>query len=223
MNSMVTVKTFQKLILIVGSLFRTLIRNYNNALVFSSLEVTIDQSIAGKSRIYTFKIQGELVHRIGSLLPHPGEVPCCAQIHILDSLSPMTPTDIRIVHQHGLLNEQILRRLTNMLGDINSYFHIFRTARERLREIDSIALRLKTVEVSHLDSRRYNRPTAADVAVIMSGTGEKLVDHHEIVLHSRAGPLQRISELHSAYLPLHYPIIYPYGEQSWSFSLKEYG
>jgi hypothetical protein len=218
---MVTVVTSQKLITIVGSSFRTGIRNYNNALAFSSLGVTIDRSVAGQSGVYTFKIQGELVHRIGSLLPHSGEVPCFAQIHILDSLSPRTQTEIRMAHQHGLLSEQTLRRLTDLLDEINSYFHIFRTASERLRETDSIALHLKTIDVSHLDSRRYNRPTAAEVAIVMPDTGEEPVDHREIVLHSRAGPLKRISELHSAYLPLRYPILHPYGEQGWSLSLKQ--
>jgi hypothetical protein len=127
---MVTVVTSQKLITIVGSSFRTGIQNYNNALAFSSLGVTIDRSVVGQSGVYTFKIQGELVHRIGSLLPHSGEVPCFAQIHILDSLSPRTPTEIRMAHQHGLLSEQTLLRLTDMLDEINSYFHIFRTASE---------------------------------------------------------------------------------------------
>jgi len=190
MNPIVTVVTFQELIDIAGSSFRTLIHNYNNALVFSSDGVTIGQSVAGQSGVYRFKIQGELVHCIGSLLPHPGEVPHFAQIHILNSLSPITPTEIRLAHQHGLLNKQVLRHLTNMLDDINPYFHTFRTACERLQETDSIASHLKTIDVPHLDSRRYNRPTAAEVAVIMPGTSEQPVDHREIVLHSRVGPLK---------------------------------
>jgi len=126
-----------------------------------------------------------------------------------------------MAHQHGLLNEQILHRLMDMLNNINPYFHIFQTAKEQLGETQSIALHLKTVEVSHLDTRRYNRPTASEVAVIMPDMGERPVNHREIILHSRAGPLKRISELHSAYLPLRYPIIHPYGEQGWSLFLHE--
>lgn len=126
-----------------------------------------------------------------------------------------------MAHQHGLLDEQVLRRLTNMLDRVNPYFHIFRTVSERLRETDSISLHLKTVDVAHLDSRRYNRPTAAEVAAIMPGTGEQPVDRREIVLHSRAGRLKRISELHSAYLPLRYPVIHPFGEQGWSLFLHD--
>jgi len=77
----------KKLILLVASSFRTDIRNYNNAFAFSSLGVKIDQTVAGQSGIYTFKIQGELIHCIRSLLPHPGEVPWFAQIYIHNSSS----------------------------------------------------------------------------------------------------------------------------------------
>ena len=73
-----------------------------------------------------------------------------------------------------------------MLDEINPYFHNFRTACERLRECNYISLHLKTVEVAHLDQRRYNKPTANEVAVIMPGTGEEPVDRREIVLQSRS-------------------------------------
>jgi len=126
-----------------------------------------------------------------------------------------------MAHHHGRLNEQVLQRLRDMLNDINPYFHAFHTASECLRETMAIVMHLTTIDVFHLDSRRYNRPTAAEVAIIMPSTGEEQVDRHDIVLHSQAGPLKRISELHSAYLPLYYSIIHPFGEQSWSLSLKE--
>src|ERR1700744_4344417 len=44
-----------------------------------------------------------------------------------------------MAHQHGHLNEQILRHLTIMLDDINPYFYVFQTAWEHLRETDWIA------------------------------------------------------------------------------------
>ena len=199
----------------VGKSFQILIRNYNNALAFSSLGVTIDQSVAGQLGIYTFRIQGELVHRIGSLLPNIGEVPRFAQIHIHDSTNTTTQAEIRMAHQHGRLNETTLLRLTSMLDEINPYFHNFRTASERLRTTNHISLHLKTVDVAHLDRRRYNQPTAREVAVIIPGTGEEQLDRRDIVLQTRSGPLQRISELHSAYLPLRYPLLHPHGEQGW--------
>jgi hypothetical protein len=197
----------------VGNAFRTRIRNYNNALAFSSLGVLIDQSVAGQSGVYTFRIQGELVHRIGSLLPHQGELPRFSQIHIHDSAT--TQAEIRMAHHHGLLDRTTLLRLSSMLDDIDPYFHIFQTARERLQTTNHISLHLKTINVAHLDQRRYNQPTADEIAIIMPGTGEEPVARREIILQSRSGPLKRISELHSAYLPLRYPLLHPHGEQGW--------
>jgi hypothetical protein len=39
------------------------------------------------------------------------------------------------------------------------------------------------------------------------------VNPREIILKTRDGALQQISELHSGYLPLRYPLLFPYGEQ----------
>ena len=67
--------------------FRRNIRNYNNAFAFSSLGVKTDPSVYGPHGIYTFRIQGQLCHRIGSLLLPPGKDPAFAQIYIYDSNS----------------------------------------------------------------------------------------------------------------------------------------
>jgi hypothetical protein len=71
-------------------------------------------------------------------------------------------------------------------------------------------LRSSALSFAHIRCSLQGYPciTAAKVAVIMPGTGEQPVDRREIVLHSRACPRKRISELHSAYLPLCYPIIH---------------
>ena len=42
---------------------------YNSALSFISIRAKIDQQITGTGSIYTFRIHGEMYHRIGSLLP----------------------------------------------------------------------------------------------------------------------------------------------------------
>jgi hypothetical protein len=49
--------------------FRQNIRMYNSALSFTSIGAKIDQQVAGTSGIYTFRIHGEMYHRIGTLLP----------------------------------------------------------------------------------------------------------------------------------------------------------
>lgn len=72
-----------------------------------------------------------------------------------------------------------------------------------------------------VDGRRYNAPTSDEVAVILPGTGSEQVDKRDIILHERSGALQRMSEKHPAYDPLHFPILFPKGEQGWQYELRK--
>ncbi len=63
------------------------------------------------------------------------------------------------------------------------------------------------------DPRRYNAPTAPEIAVIMPGDGYNEQEaSRDIVLHARSGDLKRITETHCSYDPLHYVILFPRGE-----------
>jgi hypothetical protein len=46
----------------------------------------------------------------------------------------------------------------------------------------------------------------------MVGDGSEAVDRHDVVLTQQVGPFQHISELHVGYMALHYPLLFPYGE-----------
>ena len=56
-------------------LFRQNIRMYNSALSFTSMGAKIDHQFTGTSGVYTFRIHGEMYHRIGTLLPDPETQP----------------------------------------------------------------------------------------------------------------------------------------------------
>jgi len=58
-------------------------------------------------------------------------------------------------------------------------------------------------------------PTADEVAALMVGDGSKAVDRCDVVLAQQVGSFQRISELHVGYMALHYPLLFPYGEDGW--------
>lgn len=42
----------------------------------------------------------------------------------------------------------------------------------------------------------------------------------DIILHTRTGKLHRISELHAAYFPLQYPLMFPYGEDGFRLGIN---
>ena len=118
-------------------------------------------------------------------------------------------------YHHGLLNMNTVLQLQHMLRLHNPYIDIFLTARERLAMNENISLHLKTVDVRNFDRRRYNHPTTSEVAIIMPGTGEGRVDRRDIILETKSHRLKRISELHSAYCALRYPLLFPNGQQGW--------
>jgi hypothetical protein len=48
---------------------------YNSVLAFTSLGAKVDESVTGGPGQYSFRIQGELYHKIGSLCPAEGQRP----------------------------------------------------------------------------------------------------------------------------------------------------
>ena len=178
----------------------------------------MDRSVYGPQGVYTFRIQGQLYHRIGSLLPPPGKEPVFSQIYIYDSNS-MHQAQQRLSHSHDLLDINIVLSLQAMFERYNPYIQMFLTARERLAEHSNVSLHIKLVDLPHYDSRRYNRPTAGEIAVIMVGTGDEPNMGRDIVLQARRYGLQRIRETHSSYNPLRYPLLFPFGEQGWHINM----
>ncbi len=65
--------------------FRDQIRMYNSVLAFTSLGAKVVKSVTRGPGPYSFRIQGELYHKIGSLCPAEGQRPQFAQLYIHDT------------------------------------------------------------------------------------------------------------------------------------------
>jgi hypothetical protein len=63
--------------------------------------------------------------------------------------------------------------------------------------------------------RRYNLPTAEEVAIILPGDEAQPADHCDIIIQTRAGPLKRIMETNPAYQALYYILLFPRGDHGW--------
>jgi len=57
---------------------------YNAAFAFTSVGVKIDHTVTSSSGPYAFKINGELHHLFGALLPEEGQQPMYAQLYVHD-------------------------------------------------------------------------------------------------------------------------------------------
>ena len=104
--------------------FHNQIQKYNNAFVFTSVGAKIDQSMA-RGGVYTYHLQGELHHRMRSLLSSEGETPKFTQMYIHD---PQMQEECRLNSKEEL-DLNILHRLQTMLQDINPYAQLYENAR----------------------------------------------------------------------------------------------
>ena len=69
------------------------------------------------------------------------------------------------------------------------------------------------------DPRRYNAPSAPEIAVVMPGDDyTECVATRDIVLHARIG-LKRVTETNCAYDSLHYVLLFPSGDHDWHLGI----
>ncbi|OAD70572.1 hypothetical protein PHYBLDRAFT_171316 [Phycomyces blakesleeanus NRRL 1555(-)] len=170
-------------------------KNYNSTMSFTSLGAKIDTSIGNNiNGAYNFRIHGTICYRIGSILPvtesdiaHPK----FAQIYIYDSAAQI---DQRQYHSPQL-ERSVLEKIQSILMETNPFVHLFRTMDQISWEKgQSIDLTLRLVAEGPRDQRRYNAPTASEIAVFIMNNEEST--SRDIVLHTRANFQQNINEYH---------------------------
>ncbi|CAH9127450.1 unnamed protein product, partial [Cuscuta epithymum] len=189
------------------------IRVYNMMFAFTSPGARIDKSVNDGRGPPTFKIQGQTCHRVGSMLPMPGQHPKFAQLYIYDTEHEIE-NRIRGIRNRNDINEEIVCKLSAMLHQYNVHAKSFRMAKERLQDAPVRDLRLKLISDRVSDGRVYNLPTVSEVAALIVGdvnTSSK----RDIIMETRSRTLQRISELHTSYLSYQYPLLFPYGEDGY--------
>ena len=116
--------------------------------------------------------------------------------------------------QGGRMSKSVILKLMQILRANNPYAKVFMSARQVLAGNQAATFKLKGAPRPGCDPKRYNQPSVDEVAAIVSGPGEIMAER-EILLHRSNGKLQPISDMHSAYFPLRYPMFYPFGEQKW--------
>ena len=204
--------------------FKDCIRSYNNALTLTSCSFKRDTRIDFSRGVQCFQIHGALYHYQGPLVPRPGETPSFAQLFFYD---PQTANSIRLQRYSGL-QAHILGELTDLLIQYNPFISLYRTARERLadqQEDFRIVLnpQMRLVLEGGADRRRDNLPTCNEVTAIIPYEREES-SRRDIVLAVRnpgqnKPKLTKIHPSNASYMPLHYVLLFPYGDYGWHYGL----
>ena len=198
-----------------GKHFLANIRKYNSAFQMTSFGCN-EVSMAGFNP--SFRIQGQVYHLIGSIVPTQGESPKFAQIYFIDNEESEVATRSAIING---LKPDIIRGINQLLHQTNHYVELFKVAKEIFEQEDAPTnVRIiinETKRPSGEHSRRYNKPLSDEIGVLMPND---VTNNRDIVLHYRDGGLKHISELHRGYDPMQYPLLFPDGTDGWHVNLK---
>lgn len=91
----------------------------------------------------------------------------------------------------------------------------FRMARDEFEKNPCAEVKIKLLGKRNKDARTYNLPQVSEVAALVVGDLDTNMGQRDIMVETKAGTLQRISELNPSYLPLQYPLLFPYGEDGY--------
>ncbi|XP_071720143.1 uncharacterized protein [Rutidosis leptorrhynchoides] len=96
-------------------------------------------------------------------------------------------------------------------------------ARDRFDMDDKEPIRIKLIGSRDTNGRTYNLPTANEVAALIIGDIDGTYDKRDIILEHRKKGSRRISELHTSYLALQYPLLFPYAEDGYRVNILHRG
>ncbi|XP_050110486.1 uncharacterized protein LOC126589277 [Malus sylvestris] len=201
--------------------FKTNIRSYNSMMALTSMGAKVDASINKGRGPYVFKINGQVHHLMGSLLPLEGEIPKFAQLYIHDTQNEVSN---RIGCFSGSetvekLDHHVVDGLIKMLDDCNEVVKLFRLARDMIDEgsISHLRLRLYGAQANH--DAQYNLPACDEIGGLIVGDIGEFHTERDIIVEHRTHGLQRITKLHPKYMALQYPLLFPYGEDGYKKGL----
>lgn len=187
------------------------IRNYNTCFQMTSFGAT---NVITDNYMPTFKIQGQIYHKAGSLLPFPDAEHKFLQIYFIGNSNDQ-------VNQRCGINKatkrEIVESLQNLFHEHNELIKLFKTAIEQMpSDNHKIVIRADKTPVGQ-HARRFNAPTIDEVAIVIVG---EQFESRDIVLHRRNDRLQRVAETHRSYDALQYPILFWEGEDGYHFNIK---
>ncbi|XP_054782778.1 uncharacterized protein LOC129290098 [Prosopis cineraria] len=193
------------------------IRQYNNMFSFTSMGGKINHSINSGGGPYSFILSGMNYHMIGSLLPLEGARPVYSQLYIYDTENEVTNRIAAVSNHHtGLkIDHVIVHLLKDVLDEFNPFVKQYRMASSLIKNHAYNELKLCLIGTRQHDGRNYNLPSASEVAALVVGDIDMSFGRRDIIIEELSGSPQRISELHASYLPLQYPILFPFGEDGY--------
>ncbi|XP_019167582.1 PREDICTED: uncharacterized protein LOC109163289 [Ipomoea nil] len=177
----------------------------------------VDKSINCGNAQPIFRINGQNFHLIGSLLPTDGSQPKFAQIYIHDTQQEVNNRINTFRNADGKSNIRVdvVADIKEVLDEHNVLVKSFRMAKGEIESNPRVEVKTRLIGKRSSDARTYNLPNVSEVAALIVGDFDPTLGERDILVESKCGDLKRINELNPSYLPLQYPILFPYGEDGY--------
>jgi hypothetical protein len=201
------------------------IRQYNSMFSFTSMGANIVREINKGDGPYVFKINGQIHHRIGSLIPSDDNEPQYAELYIFDTQNEIR-NRIKALHKQEPseveIDPQIVKQLKDMLDENNPLVKTFRYARDMLDKYKDIELSIRIVGANKGDPVQYEMPHTDELALLIVGDFTLEKCQRDIIVSTKQKELHRITIFHPAYMALQYPLLFPYGERGFQLGIPYY-
>ncbi|CAN1132891.1 ATP-dependent DNA helicase PIF1 [Linum perenne] len=157
---------------------------------------------------------------MGSLLPPPGVAPKYCQLYVLD---PQVASEHRLTNFSGpnrQLDPAIIAGIDDMLQEHNCLVQSFHRIRSSLLEETSRTLRVRIVGSRIESDRRYDLPTGVELAGLIPDDFQPDHEDRDIIVQSRSTGLMRITSMNPKYDALHFPLLFPHGEDGFHLGIR---
>ncbi|GFY31473.1 ATP-dependent DNA helicase [Trichonephila clavipes] len=162
------------------------IRKYNSCFQMTSFGAT---NIVRENYMPTFRVQGQIYHHAGSLLPLPDADHKFLQIYF------MANSDEQIeqrCHYNAGTRREIVGALQGLFDQHNELVRLFKTAIQRMPADDYAVVILADKRPVGQHERQFNAPTIDEVAIVIVGEEFESRDitlHREVVTFSESPKL----------------------------------
>lgn len=136
---------------------------------FAASNVVHNPPVNGRQFESTFKVQGQVYHRIGSLMPMPDDTPKFLQIYFMGGEDERVDTRCTHNNINSPQGKRIVGILEPFFQEHNHLIRLFKTLMPRLVNDNHIIVIRPDKTPAGEHERRFNAPTINDVAVIMVG------------------------------------------------------
>ena len=117
--------------------------------------------------------------------------------------------------QQSIFDKSLIEELKKMIDKHNVLAQTFRRVRDFIHDHEQSDFGLRLFRHRFKDPRVYNTPVADEVAALIVGDLSTLDVGRDIIVKKVSGQLTRLHETHTCFIPLQYPLIFPYGEDGY--------